>query len=242
MNFSGFSNKFCVSARCKEINERLGIHEVCGMVAPFWWPISLNYAKIKILGIYIVPSGCLLTSIWECAELIVSKIKHLKQLFQEVFEIDDPVLRRELLRNCIQYHQEIIRMTYEWNKATKKSLAQYSWLSPVVICFITSQMLKTYSIGAFVHLMGFGVTVFFLCHAGQEIEDQCYNIQDALADSRWYKSDKKLLKTVQIIIMRCQKRIFLECNFPGGAYNYNLMIIIYKTAYSYVTVITNTGA
>ncbi|XP_050301621.1 odorant receptor 65a-like [Anthonomus grandis grandis] len=238
---------FLESVTCEKINKEKGLHEICGMVTPFWWPYDtidfylkmfFNAYEILCIGIYIPPGVSLIVSVWECAETIISKIEHLKEMFKETFEIEELHLQQAHLRRCIQYHQEIIKIIQNWNTENKKCFGQCSSISAITISLITAQFLRIHSIGALIHVFGYTVGVFMLCKAGQMIQDESYNIQDAFLDSKWYTASPKLLKDIKFVILRCQKPLYLQA-VPFGTFNFNSLIMIIKTAYSYLTLINN---
>ena len=91
--------------------------------------------------------------------------------------------------------------------------------------------------------MGYGVAVFLVCQTGQKIRDEVWvllntnvkgkylrtsvvllqtcDIQDAVYASKWYIIDPKLAQDMKLILLRCQKPVFMEA-VPFGIFNYNL--------------------
>ncbi|XP_050301306.1 uncharacterized protein LOC126739593 [Anthonomus grandis grandis] len=237
------------TGRCMRFNEEKGLHEICGTVTPLWWPSKDIDPVTKIIiicyqvfsAVFYIPPSAILTFVpWEAAEVIIAKIDHLKDLFKHAFNTKDPVLQRKRLRFCIQYHQDILRITGELNNAAKRVCGQLSFVAAVILSCIGTQMLKEYSIGAVIHLMGYMVAVFLVCQTGQKISDETYDIQDSVYESAWFEVNPQLAKDSQLILLRSQKPISMEA-VPFGIFNYNLLIIILKTSYSYLTLINKTA-
>nr|WJJ63301.1 odorant receptor 1 [Pachyrhinus yasumatsui] len=240
--------KILDTEKCQRLNKEKGLHEICGTVTPLWWPhqeispltkTCIIFCQVFSAVYYVPPSAILTFVAWEAAEVIIAKIHHLKELFQNAFSTKDKTLQRERLTFCIRYHQEVIRITENLNKAASRLCGQLSFVAAIILSCIGTQMLKAYSVGAMIHLMGYGVAVFLICQAGQKVRDETYDIQDAVYASNWYEVNPKLAKDTQLIMLRCQKPICLE-TVPFGFFNYNLLIIIIKTSYSYLTLINKT--
>ncbi|CAG9770651.1 unnamed protein product [Ceutorhynchus assimilis] len=199
--------------------------------------LMTKYAKIGTLAILIYASigtfvyalvkyfieSVVITMPWEAALIIKSKIHHLKDQFRQVFDSNDPVLRRRRLRYCIQYHQQIISMTNILNEVNNKVAGQMSFAAALIMSTLASQLLEVYSIAAALHLFGYMLIIYLICEIGQSMQDETYNIQDAINESDWFK-DPILVKDLQLVLLRCQKPIYME-SVLLGAFNYSQLII-----------------
>ncbi|XP_060534886.1 odorant receptor 47b-like isoform X2 [Cylas formicarius] len=221
------------TSRCERLNKEKGIHEICGTVSPLWWPGDEIDPMTKLFFIiwqafsafYYVPGGGILTFLpWEGSEIIQAKIDHLKELFKNVFDGDNRDQMAKRLKFCIRYHHHILKISENFNFAVKKLVGQLSFIGAIILTCIGTQMLKESSIGATLHFLGYVVSVTLICLAGQKMMDATYGIQDAVYDSKWHEADPKVAMDLKLILMRCQKPVYMDA-VPFGVFNYNLLII-----------------
>ncbi|CAG9766155.1 unnamed protein product [Ceutorhynchus assimilis] len=163
-------------------------------------------------------------TLWDATHLLICKIHQLKDLFRKVFDTDDPILRKQRLIYCIRYHQEIIGMANKLNELNRKVLGQMSFVAAISMGFIATQIVETFSFGAVLHLLGFFLLVLLTCLIGQEMQDETYNIQDSINESKW-DDDLNLAKDLNIVLMRCQKPLYLQSS-PTGIFNYQQLILV----------------
>ncbi|XP_076271728.1 uncharacterized protein LOC143203450 isoform X2 [Rhynchophorus ferrugineus] len=232
--------------QCKMMNELNGTHEVCDSVTPLWWPTAemnlwlkafFTFCSLVSCEFYLPPSGIVSFLVWESVVLIQAKIAHLKELFRDCLNDEDPCRKREKLTNCIQYHLEIFRLCNELNNLSKWILGQLSFAAAVVIGCIVNQMIKQYAIGSTFHLLGYMLVVFLTCQTGQIMKDETCDIQDALYEAKWVGSNKDIIKDLKFIMLRCQAPTHLRA-IPLGTFDYSLWIVILKSSYSYITLLT----
>ncbi|KAF7265516.1 hypothetical protein GWI33_021089 [Rhynchophorus ferrugineus] len=237
---------FFDTKQCKLMNERKGTHEICDAVTPLWWPSAYMNPWVKAFitaylllscEYYLPASGVVSVIVWESTILIEAKINHLKVLFKDCLNDDDPTRKREKLNFCIRYHLEIYRLCDEINRLSKWIIGQLSFAAAIVIGCIANQMIKQYSVGSMFHLVGYTIVVFLACHTGQIIKNKTYDIQDALYESKWIDVDREMARDVQFVILRCQTPAVLKA-IPLGTFDYSVWIVILKTSYSYVTLLT----
>nr|QXE93261.1 odorant receptor 35 [Eucryptorrhynchus brandti] len=241
---------FLDSVNCRKVNEEKGLHEICGTATPLWWPYNEMDPRVKFfiivyqfcsIAMYFPSGATMLFMAWECALIIALKIDHLKGLFRNMFDVEDATVQRRRLKFCIQYHQEIIRMTNELNRLHRMHFGQVSVVSPFILSCIGFQLVKRYSVGALIHIVGYGSAIFLVCQIGQTVQDETYNIREAVYVSKWYAIDPKIGKDVKFVLMRCQKPIYMNA-IPLGVFSYSLLITIVKTAYSYLTLMYNNNS
>ncbi|KAH1002298.1 hypothetical protein HUJ04_008396 [Dendroctonus ponderosae] len=132
------------------------------------------------------------------------------------------------------------RISKELNGITRLLLGQSSFSSAIILSCIGSQILKEYSVGAFLHLMGYTAAVFLLCETGQTILDETFNVRHAVYASDWHLADSSLAKDIQFVLLRSQKPILMD-SYLFGSFSYSLLIVIVKTAYSYLTLMNKSS-
>ncbi|CAG9764411.1 unnamed protein product [Ceutorhynchus assimilis] len=242
---------FVESVRCDKLNKEKGLREICYTITPFWWPygfkefnplfyLLINAHQYITLMLWYPVAAMIIFIAVEAVAIIKAKIEHMQELFEETFATEDFSLQRKRMGICIRYHQEIIRLGTEMNVLFKKLFGQMSFLSAVVVSFICNQILRQYSIGATLHLIGYWAGICFICHIGQNVSDDTYSVKDRAYSCKWYLNDPKLAKDLQLVILRSQKPVYME-SIPFGNFSYSILITIIKTAYSYLTLINNTG-
>ncbi|CAG9772695.1 unnamed protein product [Ceutorhynchus assimilis] len=131
----------------------------------------LSYEKQNFSVYYIPPSAMVMLILWEAKQIIILKMCHLKQLLREVFTIDSEGLRRQRLRFCIKYHQEILRVAKDLSDIYKKVL----WHTFICGALIGCSLFQTFRhkpVGSFLLLVGYICAIFINCTAGQNLEDE----------------------------------------------------------------------
>ncbi|KAF7267412.1 hypothetical protein GWI33_019361 [Rhynchophorus ferrugineus] len=237
--------KMLEKGNCEKLNKEKNIQNICGIVAPFWWPHNnintlfkslIIFYQVYSIGVYVPPSATICFLPWECAKILSVKIDHLKTLFLHVFDCEDLAQKKKRLQFCILYHNEILRLAEETRERTRINVGQLSIVGAIVMSCIGNQMLKQYSVGALIHLAGYLVAVYFICEAGQIIKNDTESVSDSIWSSRWH-TDLKLSKDLKIVIQRSQKPVTLT-SYLLGDFDYGLLIVIIKTTYSYLTLLT----
>lgn len=103
---------------CKKNNEKFGRDEVCGFFSNIWLPFDYDTtptyevlcALQYLASLYATPVLTIPFIIFVILQHMICKIKHLRNMATEVFEVEDPSIQKERLGNWIRYHQDIIRL------------------------------------------------------------------------------------------------------------------------------------
>ncbi|KAH1003985.1 hypothetical protein HUJ04_003809 [Dendroctonus ponderosae] len=220
---------------CKEMNVKMGLNEPCGMINPTWLPVKeMEKSHFKLVyifqavGIFVyLPSTLVISSIpLEAVEIIVARLNHLKGLFRDAFKSEDPKICSKQLSYCIRYHQDIIKVSQELSGLVKPTMGSLFLTAAIVIGSLGSQILKASTPKAISFIMGYILTVFIGCHAGQRLIDESLDLAKYVYDTRWYEMEPKVRKDIVFILKRCQKPITLGAPPSMGSAGYLLFFIV----------------
>ncbi|XP_060531654.1 uncharacterized protein LOC132705209 isoform X2 [Cylas formicarius] len=213
------------TANCEKLN-REGRNEICGTVAPFYWPrelttmekIILNVIQVASILLYSPQSAILIIFPSEAVDLLKTRVKHCAHMFLVLF--DDPDEDHQTLANrlsfCVEYQIELLNIAEAFNGAFKRCIMHVSITATVVIACILTQLLTTYNLGAVTHVGGWISGIFLMCRAGQTFRDMLGAVGEAAYFSNW-----------------SQKPVILEA-IPCGEHNYDFFVNLTKTSYSYL--------
>ncbi|KAG5866947.1 hypothetical protein JTB14_026250 [Gonioctena quinquepunctata] len=79
--------------------------------------------------------------------------------------------------------------------------------------------------GALCELIGWLMSLFLLCDAGQKITDSTLSVSEAVYKMEWYSTDIQTMKDILFILMRSQKPMYLDA-LPLGILNYTLYLML----------------
>ncbi|XP_023027103.2 odorant receptor 30a-like isoform X2 [Leptinotarsa decemlineata] len=232
---------------CLRINDEKGIHEICRVVLPTWLPFELTprgemvLFALQAISSFSIPVSAVVIPFlnWEAAQLLCERIRHLKELSQLILEEKQVDERRQKMKSWIGYHQEILGIIEDQNSEVKSCMGHMTLISALAIGCCINQSFSNYNpVGALCTLIGWIIILFFLCDAGQMITDNTESIAEAVYDMKWYEADILTRKDLLFILIRTQKPMELDA-LPLGTLNYALYLMILKTSYSYVTLLTN---
>lgn len=103
--------------QCELDNEKLHIHEVCGLFTNTWMPFNIDYFPIKqfylftqLFGAHYVYmfAGLAAWMVLESVEHIATRIRHVTYLFSEALKEPDNKLRREKFNLAVKYHNAVL--------------------------------------------------------------------------------------------------------------------------------------
>lgn len=110
-------NQTIGATHCREKNEKFNRDEVCGFFTHVWLPFDYNFTPAYemmavfqyFVCIYATPAFTICFMVFVMLQHLVCKIRHLKRMAEDIFEIQDSYEQKERLITCIRYHQYIIR-------------------------------------------------------------------------------------------------------------------------------------
>ncbi|KAJ8982434.1 hypothetical protein NQ317_007782 [Molorchus minor] len=131
--------------RCREENAKLGLHDICGLVANIWVPFDADFFPVKQI-IYVIQiystyfsyatSSTISFSIMESIEHAIFRLQYVRTLFVEALREEACDVRMELLGRCVDYHnciisfwiiEELDGITQQtWHRVKKKDPAPYT--------------------------------------------------------------------------------------------------------------------
>lgn len=102
---------------CHAKNLKNNLNELCGIVGTAWWPFNIDFFPVKQLYLmYEMYCGYMLVitasgvtfALAECTEHVILRLKHVKFLFIESFQENNPYLRNEKFGKAVAYHNDIL--------------------------------------------------------------------------------------------------------------------------------------
>nr|UTN00906.1 odorant receptor [Semanotus bifasciatus] len=231
---------------CIGLNEKKGLHELCGSFVPIKPPFNASSLMIRelifltqmvLFFFSLMPGAMICFMTYESTEMVLTHVQHLKQYFTNVFNTSGREERSKRVRLCVNYHNHILSLSSRLNLLVKYTIGHMSLIAAIVFASIGNQIFKaTKPLAAVLYLIGYVVSLFMICHAGQQLTDEVMSINYAVYDSKWYEADAKTMKDILFILMRSHKPVTLDA-LPLGALNYPLFLMIFKTSYSYLTLL-----
>lgn len=110
-------NQTVGAKHCREKNKKINRNEVCGLFTHMWLPFDYNFTPAYeimavlqcIEGLYAAPVLSVFFTVVVMLQHLICKIRHLKQMAEDVFKVHDLFIQKQRLITCIRYHQYIIR-------------------------------------------------------------------------------------------------------------------------------------
>nr|QUP79573.1 odorant receptor 13 [Monochamus saltuarius] len=234
------------TSHCKKFNEEHGLNEICGTFTPVVLPFDGNSTLIRsvVFGVQVFLAMPTLASpavvcflLYEGVETLISHITLLKQNFIGVFETTSNAERKNRLRLCVYFHDNILSLCERLSTLGKHSSGFLCMACAIVFGCIGNLIVKSKPIAGICYLMGYIAALFLLCHGGQRILDETLSVADVLYDSGWYDGDVLIMRDICFILARSQRPATLGA-LPLGVMNYPLFLMIMKTSYSYLTLLS----
>ncbi|CAH1103541.1 unnamed protein product [Psylliodes chrysocephalus] len=232
--------------KCQERNLKENLHEMCSLIPlwnPFhevtntvWW--SVCACQLLFCSIIFMSTVSVIFLIYNVTLMLISHVNYFKELIINTFQQDDPRVKTEKIKYCIQYHKHIINLGHELSYLVNITVGDITLSSGICIGCIANQSMNELSVRAFMHLFGFCIGFFALCHAGQVIINESSSIKDAIYSTSWYLCDWRTMKDVRFILARSQIPIGLAA--PFGFLGYPLYMMIIRRSYSYATLLNQT--
>ncbi|XP_023309827.1 odorant receptor Or2-like [Anoplophora glabripennis] len=145
------------------------------------------------------------------------------------------------LRECILKHQEIIEYINEYNLIMKNIMVLDFLLSSVelasgVLTLLVTEMTLPNTIYSSQLAFSLFLRVLVYYWYANEIMVHGSEIGMALCNSNWYEESERVQKMMVIMLMRCNRELYLEIG-PFAAMTLRTFLGVLKATYSYITVI-----
>ncbi|XP_018579026.2 odorant receptor 13a-like [Anoplophora glabripennis] len=231
---------------CKRMNEEHGLSETCGMFTPIVLPFDGSNVYIRsiifgiqmLLGMFTLPSTALISFLlYEGVETLILHITQLKKSFIEVFDVASNAERKKRLRFCVYYHINILSLCQRLSTLGKYTSGFLCMACALVFGCIGNLILKSKPIAGISYLLEYVFALFLLCHGGQRLLDETLSVADVIYDTKWYDGDVQIMRDIRFILARSQIPVMIGA-LPLGCMNYALFLMIMKTSYSYLTLLT----
>ncbi|XP_018567969.1 odorant receptor Or2-like [Anoplophora glabripennis] len=235
--------------KCRKENVVKNINEICGLIGSIWLPIDLDstpykqmYYIFQVYSSFVIyqTSSLISFSIMETVEHLILRLNHVKNVFLEALMEREHGVRREKFRRAVKYHVNIMRISKLVNTSFNMCMFVHVLLTGAILGCVGYRLLKSYSLGAICLFVGWIVSMIMVCISGQRLRDQSLSIGDAICRSNWLDLNKELQKDLVLVLLRCQKPIFLNAG-PFGYMTYAMILTVLKTSYSYLTLLSSTS-
>nr|AUF73030.1 odorant receptor [Anoplophora chinensis] len=234
------------TSHCKKFNEEHGLNEICGTFTPLVLPFDGNpiFVRSLIFAIQVFLAMTTLSApavvcfmLYEGVETLIAYITLLKKNFINVFETSSEAERKDKLRFCVYFHDNMLSLCQRLSTLGKYSAGFLCMTCAVVFGCIGNLILKSKPVAGICYFLGYIAALFLLCHGGQRILDETLSVAGALYDSKWYDGDVQIMRDICFILARAQIPATLGA-LPLGVMNYPLFLMIMKTSYSYLTLLS----
>nr|UTN00954.1 odorant receptor [Semanotus bifasciatus] len=250
-NLAGFTYiivAYNATSYCKGLNEEMGLHEFCGYYTSIRLPFEGNSLMVRLpifLTQVVVSNTSLMAAahltfvMYEITEYLILHIKQLKQNLVEVFDAESSQECSDRLKFCVIYHLHILKLIERLSSISKFTIGDLSLTAAIVFGCIGNQIVKVKSAASVAYFVAYVAALFYICHSGQRVADETHSLGYALYESKWHEADAKIMRDVVLVLCRCRKPGTLEA-LPLGDLNYPLFLMIMKSAYTYLTLLTQT--
>ncbi|CAH1103542.1 unnamed protein product [Psylliodes chrysocephalus] len=196
--------------KCQERNLKENLHEMCSLIPlwnPFhevtntvWW--SVCACQLLFCSIIFMSTVSVIFLIYNVTLMLISHVNYFKELIINTFQQDDPRVKTEKIKYCIQYHKHIINLGHELSYLVNITVGDITLSSGICIGCIANQSMNSSS------------------------------IKDAIYSTSWYLCDWRTMKDVRFILARSQIPIGLAAPFGFLGYPLYMMIIRRSYSYA----------
>uniref|UniRef100_A0A6P7G4N4 Uncharacterized protein LOC114337614 isoform X1 n=1 Tax=Diabrotica virgifera virgifera TaxID=50390 RepID=A0A6P7G4N4_DIAVI len=235
------------SRSCLKIAEEKGLHINCLTMFPVWLPFEadvstqliISFVQFMLILYCVIPVGAACLLPWEVSQQLTIHIHHLNNMFNNIFETDNKEEQRRRLSIWIKYNLRIIRITCKLNRLTKGCVGIVSLVVSIVLALTANQLMSwNRPLAAFMHISGWLCSLTANCITGQQIINQTQCITKNIVCSKWYTADLRVKKDILFVLLNSQRSFRLSA-LPFGTLNMELLLLIIKSSYSYMTLLKN---
>ncbi|XP_060528510.1 uncharacterized protein LOC132703342 isoform X1 [Cylas formicarius] len=229
---------------CEKINRQKNLTELCGLLAPAWFPIQISetYKMPIILFQYLVFLFSFIVCAfiaWSDAEIIqyiIFRFRHMqKQLITAFAERNNKVMRKKFTA-AIKYHNEIIRMVNLLNDCFASTILLHVLLTGAIIGCSFFRMFYGHSIPTSMLFIGWVNGLSMSTISGQKLMDESEELFNILLTADWYKFDNEIKKDFIFMLLKCRNPITSQALI--APMNYSLLLAVLKGSYSYITLLS----
>ncbi|KAJ3642131.1 hypothetical protein Zmor_024940 [Zophobas morio] len=234
---------------CEKANLTRKFKEICGLVVTTWVPFDINVFPLKQILylwqcytlLFTLKGAALISfSLMESMEHLVVRIQHLKGLLLETVDTKDEKLRNENLEKCVEYHTDIFKIGQEMDKNFARCLFTHVLFSGALFGCLGYTVMESFSLLSSSLFSGWMLSLIIVSVSGQHVMDEGFSIGDTAYDSNWYDRDASFQKNIVLIITRSQKPILIHAG-PFSHLAHVMILTIFKTAYTYLTMLNATS-
>ncbi|KAJ3642132.1 hypothetical protein Zmor_024941 [Zophobas morio] len=234
---------------CERENLKRKFKEICGLVVATWAPFDISVFPFKqILYVWQVytlmftlkGAALISFSIMESMEHLVVRIQHLKTMLLETVETEDAKLRVERLLKCVEYHNDIFGVGQEMDKNFANCLFLHVLFSGALFGCIGYIVMETFSLLSYSLFLGWVLSLIIVSVSGQHVMDEGLSVGDTAYNSKWYDRNASFQRNIVLIIIRSQRPILIHAG-PFSYLSHVIVLTIFKTAYTYMTMLNATS-
>ncbi|KAH1009068.1 hypothetical protein HUJ04_001493 [Dendroctonus ponderosae] len=211
---------------------------VCGLIIPTWLPAPYDNSLLarRLVLLYDIPNAAAVSSFVlvthlniQVNEFNIARIDHLSLLFNDIEFCKDPQAQLNKMKHCIEYHQDIIRVSLQFKNLSKRTMGHMTLTFTIVTASMGCQLLQTsknfYQENAFFFEIIYVINMFIMCYCGQRLEYKMKTVGDFLYSTHWYNLNPKLQSLIPLVILNSQKTIRMDA-VPIGYLNYELFVTV----------------
>ncbi|KAJ3642135.1 hypothetical protein Zmor_024944 [Zophobas morio] len=236
---------------CERENLTRKFKEICGLVVTTWVPFNIDVFPLKQIlylwqcyTIVFTMKGAAIVSfgLMESMEHLVVRIQHLKELLLETVDTENEKLRNEMLGKCVEYHIDIFEIGQQMDKNFDSCLFAHVLVSGAFFGCVgyTIMEVLSFSLLSCSLFVGWVLSLVIVSISGQHLMDEGFSVGDIAYDSNWYDRNASFQKNIVLIITRSQKPILIHAG-PFSHLAHVLVLTIFKTAYTYMTMLNATS-
>ncbi|XP_074031888.1 odorant receptor 4 [Leptinotarsa decemlineata] len=235
--------------RCEKENIRRNLDEVCGIMGAAWWPFDFGrfpykqlyyaYQMYSVSLIYYATSTTSFTIV-ESTEHLILRFKHVRLLFLEALQCENPTHRKEFFNRTVRYHNEVMNMAIIYNNSFRVCVFMNLFFSAIVLGCLSYAVFENFSLGGLCLYILWATSVAIVCHSGQRLINESTGIGETIYNAKWYNFENNLQKELLMVMMRSEKPVYLEAG-PFGNMTHGVLMTIQQTSYSYLSLLRGTS-
>ncbi|XP_077284425.1 odorant receptor Or1-like [Arctopsyche grandis] len=216
-----------------------------------WYPFDIKETPIfQIIYLYQIISGLMNAMVNISMDTLGSGIMALTAGQLDILNYELSLLWRpngkdsgymlQKLKECIKYHQEIIRFVVDQEYVFGYMYLGQFLVAVIVICVSAFQLtlipISIKFVSMIIYLMCMLMEIFLYCYHGNEISIKSVEIVNSAAKCGWYEENSKFTNTLMFLMQRARKPLQVSA---GKLFSLSLstFVSILRSSYSYFTLL-----
>ncbi|XP_049819039.1 uncharacterized protein LOC109598695 isoform X2 [Aethina tumida] len=218
----------------------------CGMLIPPVMPFDIDhypgklfYFILKLVALILIyhTGGILSFAVMEVLEHIIFRLDDVKNKFVQALNPENPNRDKDL-KEAIEYHNFVINVSQEYNEVIKPCMLVHVILTGVMLGATFWFTFVKFTLDSLVICLGYFTAMGCVSIGGQRLMEASESVADVVCTTCWYGVELKLQKALILVIARSRRPLYILAG-TLGIVNFTLIIGTLKTAYSWMTLLTN---